>query len=146
MRRVVIGVGNPVRGDDAVGTEVVRRLPSSIGAVPSSGDPSGIIAEMADAEEAIIVDAIRSGRPAGTVIVTDVRRHPIAVTKVPSTHGMGLADALELARILGTLPRRVWLVGVEVGSLSVGAALTPEAEAGIGRAVAAVCRLCGEAA
>jgi hydrogenase maturation protease len=146
MRRVVIGVGNPVRGDDVVGTEVVRRLPSSIGAVTSSGDPSGVIAELAGAEEAIIVDAIRSGRPAGTVIVTDVRRHPIAVTTVSSTHGMGLAEALELARILGTLPRRVWLVGIEVGSLSVGAALSPEAEAGIGRAVAAVRHLCGEAA
>ena len=146
MRRVVIGVGNSARGDDAVGTEVVRRLPSSIGAVTSSGDLPGLITELAGAEEAIIVDAIRSGRPAGTVIVTDARRHPIPVTTVRSTHGMGVAEALELARIFGTLSGRVLLVGIEVGSVSVGAAFTPEAEAGIGRAVAAVRRLFGEAA
>ena len=146
MRRVVIGVGNPARGDDAIGSEVVRRLPSSIGAITRSGEPSGIIAELAGADEAIIVDAIWSGRPAGTGIVTDVRCHPIEVTTVTSTHGLGLAEALELARILGTLPRHVWLIGIEVGSLGVGAAFTPAVETGIEGAIAAVRRLCGEAA
>ncbi len=42
-----------------------------------------------------------------------------------SSHGLGLAQAIELARALGTLPRRCLVYAIEGARFTAGAPLTP---------------------
>jgi hydrogenase maturation protease len=134
---VVIGIGNEDRSDDACGRWTARRL---VGQVParveeSEGEATRLLDLWAGATSAIIVDAVRSGAPPGTVHRRSMDGgragpHPLAT----STHGLGLAEAIGLGRALGRAPPHIVVYGIEVASLAPGRGLTPSVE----RAVAEV--------
>ncbi|HEY5553668.1 MAG TPA: hydrogenase maturation protease, partial [Cellulomonas sp.] len=72
--RVVIGLGSPDRGDDAVGPEVARRvadlhLPGVT--VVEHEDPTGLIDLWDTADLAVVVDAVRSGSAPGSLLVVE---------------------------------------------------------------------------
>ena len=70
--RVIIGVGNRWRSDDAAGIAVAERLADlNIPAHPHTGDPASLMALWEGADEVIIVDAVNAGEAPGTVIVLD---------------------------------------------------------------------------
>jgi len=74
----------------------------------------------------VVVDALSSGAPAGTLHRVDAADGPLPRDlRLASTHAMGVADALELGRALGRAPRRVVVVGVEGASFGMGEELTP---------------------
>jgi hydrogenase maturation protease len=83
-----------------------------------------------------VIDAVRSGAPAGTIHRLDVGSEPApAAPRLGSTHAVGLAEAVELGRALGRLPARLELYGIEGARFDAGAELTPAVE----RAVEALC-------
>ncbi|MGA2182228.1 MAG: hydrogenase maturation protease [Bryobacteraceae bacterium] len=142
-RRIgVIGLGNPDRGDDAVGVLVVRslvgRMPSDV-ALVEDGDPLSVLEEWEKFDAVILVDAVRSGSPAGTVQVFDGRRLPSTVRAgLVSTHGLGVRDVIGLGEALGTLPEIVRVVGIEAAEFEPGAALAPEVVRAVAEAVEVV--------
>jgi hydrogenase maturation protease len=143
---MVIGVGNPLRGDDAAGIEVARRLslarPPGVMVLEQEGEPATLLEAWAGADEALIVDGVSSGSPPGTLhrfVVTD---EPLPAELFrPSTHALGVAEAVELARELGRLPRRLSVYGIEGESFDAGDGLTPLVQAAVERLVL---ELCGE--
>jgi hydrogenase maturation protease len=86
------------------------------------------------------VDASASGAAAGTVRRLDARAGPLpAASFALSSHGLGLAAAIELARALGQLPPRCIVYAIEGASFAAGAPLTPavaEAAAEVTRRIA----------
>ena len=122
----VIGLGNEWRGDDGVGLEVARRL----GGRMLGGEPIELAEALAGGTEVSVVDAVSSGAPAGTVHTFDASHEPLPARLfgASSTHTLGLAEALELARSLGRLPDRVIVYGVEGASFGFGKGLSPEVE------------------
>ncbi|MBP2703927.1 hydrogenase maturation protease [Microbispora sp. RL4-1S] len=126
-RTVVVGFGGVCRGDDAAGIEVVRllrgTLPPQVALVENRGDAAELIESWSGADLAVVVDAVRSGAPPGTVH----RCHALApgAGRHLGSHGLGLRDAVELARALGRLPRRLLIVGIEGADFTLGAAMTP---------------------
>ena len=127
---IVIGVGNRSRGDDAVGIRVVERLRGSVECYESNGDPSELIVLFGSATDVIVVDAMVSGSPPGTITTTEITFGNAPSSVVPlfsqtSTHGFGVFEALELGRILGTIPRRLTVIGIEGADFSPGARLSP---------------------
>ncbi len=130
---LVIGVGNDLRGDDSAGLEVARRLRgvgdgarAGVGApLAYDGDGAGLLDLWQGARAVVLVDAISSGAPAGTI-----HRFDASATALParmahgSTHAIGLADAIELARVLRRLPPRVLVYGVVGERFGAGAALS----------------------
>jgi hydrogenase maturation protease len=94
---------------------------------------------------AIVVDAVRSGAPPGTVTLTWLDRLGDVVLPAgcgrASTHGLGVADVFRLACEIGLGPRRVALVGVEGQDFSHGEGLSAPVEAGADQAVALVVKL-----
>jgi hydrogenase maturation protease len=118
-RPLLIGVGNAARGDDAAGLLAARAL----GGIELEGDPSALIDLVDGVDEVIVVDAVRSGAPAGTVHRFDVSERPLPATvrSSASTHLVGLADAIELARALGRLPPRAIVYGIEGERFDTGA-------------------------
>ncbi|HEY4897319.1 MAG TPA: hydrogenase maturation protease [Solirubrobacteraceae bacterium] len=143
----MIGVGNALRGDDAAGLEVVRLLSARAAAAgvvvrEQEGEALGLLEQWDGADVAILVDAIHSGAPAGTVHRVDASRRPIPARlgSSSSTHAIGVAEAVELARAMGRLPARVILVGLEGTRFDTGAALSAEVRAAVGEMAEAVLR------
>ena len=125
---VVIGVGNALRGDDAVGLEVASQvgplLPGSVAAYESSGEMSELIALWTGAARVILVDAIAANDEPGRVVRLEAGEQPISLRAPPTTHRLGLGEAIELARATGDLPRRVVVFGIEVERCNYGEELS----------------------
>ena len=61
----------------------------------------------------IVVDAVVTGAPVGTVQAWDGRQPLASPSTTASTHGLGVAEAIELARVLGCLPIKLRVYGIE---------------------------------
>ena len=124
--RLVVGIGNPDRGDDAVGRLVARalrgRVPGDVRVVEQDGEATALLAELQSARNVWLIDAARSGAPAGTIRRIDCS---VADAALPdggvSSHGFGVAEAIGLARALGVLPGRCIVYAVEAAEITVGA-------------------------
>ncbi len=133
----VIAVGNPLRADDGAGAEVARRLagrvPAGVRLVELGGEPAELLDAWDGLRVVVVVDAVRAGAAPGTVHRFDASSAPLAVrTGSTSTHGLGLAAALELGRALGRLPPRVIVVGIETaGDDAPGGTLSPPVQGAI---------------
>jgi hydrogenase maturation protease len=140
MRRIVIGVGNPTRGDDAAGLEVARRVRH----IESHQEVNGSY-ELMDvwegADEVIVVDAARSGAPPGTVHRFDAHDVPLPRGVLStSTHSVGVMETIEMARSLGRLPERVVVYGIEVSVLTPGTGLSAPVEEAVNELVTEIDR------
>jgi hydrogenase maturation protease len=132
----VIGIGNPLRGDDAAGLLVARRVRELAGAEVDvrelEGEPSRLIDAWQGAATAVVADAARSGAVPGTVMRFDATEGPLPpFVSATSTHALGLGDAIELARALGRLPSRLIVYAIEGARFGAGDALTPAVAAAV---------------
>jgi hydrogenase maturation protease len=149
MKTLLLGLGNPLVTDDSVGLRVAAELKSRLTGRPDvevAEDCSGglrLMERMAGYDRAIVIDAIRSGAPPGTI-------HHLTPGDVPtqrsaSSHDVNLPTALALGRQAGMhLPedRHILLVGIEAEDiLNFGERCTPAVEAAIPRAVEEVVRV-----
>jgi hydrogenase maturation protease len=127
--RVVIGVGNAARGDDAAGLIAARRL----GGLEHEGDPVALLDVWRGAELAVVIDAVSSGAEPGTVHRFDATSAPLPARLRGSTssHALGLAEAIELGRTLGRLPGRLIVYGIEGERFEAGTELTPAVAAAV---------------
>lgn len=124
-RLCILGVGSP-SGDDRAGWMVVDALLAS--GVRTGGE---IVIDKLDRPGAnliflfehvgwvILIDAMRSNGQPGSIRRFDQQDWP-AYCGGLSSHGFGVLDALTLARELGSLPPRLDLYGIEIGSASPG--------------------------
>jgi hydrogenase maturation protease len=131
MTPLVLGVGNDWRGDDGAGLEVARMLRCSArpGAriVEYQGEPSGLIDAWQGEGDVVLVDAVSSGAPSGTVHRLDLLEGPLPPELFrASTHHLGVPEVVELARALERLPSRLELYGIEGRDFDTGVALGPE--------------------
>jgi hydrogenase maturation protease len=132
-RITIIGIGHPDRGDDAIGRIVAARLAPRAGdgvdVIGLDGEATALLERLGETEHAIVVDAVLSGAPPGTIRRFDVVRQALPTGTGLSSHGFGLAEAVELARALGRLPARCTVFAVEAASFDHGAPLSCEVAA-----------------
>src|SRR5512145_3075445 len=122
---LIIGIGNEYRSDDAAGLIVARRLKErladSVKVIEQSGDGAALMEAWRGAETVIIFDAVMSGAAAGTIHRFDVSAQPLPKSGFRcSTHAFGVAEAIELARALGELPRSLIVYGIEGNNFAAG--------------------------
>jgi len=126
VRVLVIGCGNTDRGDDGAGILVARRLRESGVAVREhSGDGLALIDAWSQAEYVILIDAVLTGSPPGTIsgcVGADAVLPPSASI---SSHSFDLANAIELARALDRLPGSLKIYGIEASAFEPGTAPQP---------------------
>ena len=144
-RPLVVGVGNRDRGDDAIGPLVADAFAESIsdvGTLVAEGDLSDLAMKLHADQRVVIVDAMFSGRPPGSIIELDAMgdRLPVGAGLV-SSHGVGLAEAVELGRLLGRLPQQLIVVGVEGATFDQFADVTQDVVAAIPIVVARVAEI-----
>ncbi len=130
---MIIGLGTETRGDDAAGLLVARRLQElGVAALEYSGELLGLMDLWEGAERVILIDALRSGRPPGTIMVLDARQAPFTGDAMPiSTHGLGLYETLSLAEELGRLPPHVVIYGIEAHHLEAAGEVSAEVLAAV---------------
>ncbi len=131
---LVIGVGNDYRCDDAVGLIVARRAkeraPEGVTVLEESGEGTALLDRWRDASAVILIDAVHSGSPPGTVHRLEAHEGKISGELFClSTHAVSIAKAIELAKALHQLPSRVVVYGVEGKRFRAGAGLSAEVEA-----------------
>ncbi|MEI5525579.1 hydrogenase maturation protease [Streptomyces brasiliscabiei] len=140
-RIAVIGVGNEFRRDDGVGAAVVAGLREQADGLPlppctvlavCDGDPARLIGLWEDAGLAVVVDAAHAhpGHP-GRVHRLELDAGQSARSGSTSSHGLGLGEAVELARALGRLPGRLVVYAVEGADGSFGTGLSPAVTASL---------------
>lgn len=116
----VFGLGSPF-GDDAVGLLVIEALsarPQFAGRVRFHAlDRPGtrLIPLLQAATEAILIDAVSTGAPPGTLHFLSPHHLRHAEQGPASSHGLGLAQTLSLAAAMGALPAQLEIWGIEMG-------------------------------
>jgi hydrogenase maturation protease len=136
QRLAVIGLGNPLRGDDGVGSRLVeeltrRGLPEGVTAL--DGGTGGLdllhMLEGCAWQRAVIVDAADVGRKPGQFVrFTPDQARLVQTADNFSLHHAGLSEVLALANALGqTLPDLV-IFGVQPAQIGWGEGLSQAVE------------------
>ena len=141
----MIGIGNPLRGDDAIGLLVARRVREladpEVEVMELEGEPARLIDAWQGAGLAVVVDALKSGASEGAVTRFDAAADPLPPSvRASSTHALGLGEAIEIARALDRLPERLVVFGVEGTRFQAGSDLSPAVAAAIEPVAEAVLR------
>ena len=126
---LVVGVGNILLGDEGVGIHAIRELdrrfqfPENV--TLTDGGTAGLLlmGEILQAEKVLILDAIRSGNPTGTVVRLDGTALGSALQGKLSPHELGLGDILSAARLQG-FDAEVVVLGIEPERIELGLTLS----------------------
>jgi hydrogenase maturation protease len=140
-RALVVGLGNDLLADDAVGVLAARtletRLAGKADVVATALHGVALLEVFLGYERAIVIDAIQTGEHApGTVVEIDTAT--LRPTASPSPHYVGLPEMLGLAEQLGLeFPKAVRVFAVEVvDTCTIGGEMTAEVQS----AIAEVCQ------
>ncbi len=145
MRVAIIGIGNVLTGDDAIGPHVVRlvearyELPEGVQVIDAGTPGYDLTAFMVGLDALLLVDAVKGRGAPGEIEVYDraelVTKRPVLAM---SPHEPGVREALMNADFMGVTPGIVRLVGVVPARTDTGIGLSPEVRAAVPAAVAAV--------
>jgi hydrogenase maturation protease len=144
MRILVLGIGNLLLGDEAVGVRIVEaleqryRLPAHVEVLDGGTSGMELMEMMADRDHLIVADAVLTGAEPGSVAVLYDEEIPALFTRKVSPHQLGLSDVLMALRLTDEFPRRLTLVGVVPESLEPGIGLSAVVSQAIEPALAKV--------
>ncbi len=134
---LVVGLGNPDRGDDAAGILVARRLRErGINAIEHTGAMLNLLDIWAWSDRVIVVDAVVSGATPGSIQIWDPRKVSLkSVVFRASTHEFSLADTIELARAVDRLPTWMRIYGIEAARFDACTQPSEDVNSGVERVV-----------
>ncbi len=157
MKTIVIGLGNPILGDDAIGWRVVEAAQARLAEMGSSLPMAqsievdyqalggiSLMERLIGYDRAIVVDALQTGAPIGTVSYMPIEALPnLSAGHTTAVHDTSLQDALTLGRSMGAeLPKDVTIVGIEAERVyEFSETLSPQLAAAIPMAVKTILSL-----
>jgi hydrogenase maturation protease len=145
----IIGIGSPF-GDDAAGLEVARIIakspPPNCEVIIADRPGADLIEMLGRVEAVILIDAVRSGAPAGTIHQLSFNELARSKAQFVSSHELGVAAAVQLAYILGRAPRRGIVLGIEIATpaVQVPCSITQHVRQAIGDTLSLVPSLANE--
>lgn len=122
MEPLIIGVGNPDRGDDGAGPAVIRQLTGM--RTSELRDCSALIDTWSGEHSVVVVDAMQSGGTPGSVMTINAATETMPTQAFRSTHSFGLAESIELAKALNRMPVSMTIYGIEAASFERGSPLS----------------------
>jgi hydrogenase maturation protease len=127
---LVIGIGNALRRDDAVGLVVAhwlkRHAPHTLSVMEHNDDGVDLMEAWHGMRHVFLIDAVRSGAAPGSIQRFDAGRTGLPSSWFPcSSHLIGVAEAVALARFLLRLPDRLIVYGIEGVEYGYGEGLSP---------------------
>ena len=145
MKTLLIAVGNTFRRDDGAGPMVAEKLLGTPGLdiLILPGEGTELLEAWSGRNNVLVVDAMRSGKDAAG----GIRRFDALAETLPKdafpclSHRFGLAEAVEMGKVLGRLPGSLTLFGIEAEDFGQGPGLTPAVAAGVDRLAAEIIKL-----
>lgn len=114
-----------MRSDDGAGARVLGLIGEDFKTRLITGDCAQLIDLWAGRENVIIIDAAKSGAPTGTIHEFDAINSEIPRgCFIHTSHEFGVAEAVETARILGQLPKNLYVYGIEGKNFGFGEILS----------------------
>ena len=127
---VVIGLGNPLMGDDGLGLAAIARLqevwrlPDGVEVVDGGTWGMNLLPVIEDAGRVLLIDAVATGAAPGTLHLLERNRIPKYLATKISPHQVDLRDVLALAELRGTLPEQTVAVGLEPAAVELSNTLS----------------------
>jgi hydrogenase maturation protease len=122
-------VGNEFRSDDGIGPWIARELKRrgiAADVMEASGEGTHLMSLWSGHDRVVVIDAMQSGAAPGTIQTFDAIAAPLPAECFTNTsHDFGVAQAIELARVLGQLPPALTVHGIEGADFSAGLEMTP---------------------
>lgn len=148
---LVLGIGNVLLRDEGVGVVVARalveaqaagrvHLPRETEIVDGGTLGLDLLPMFQDASAVVLVDAVNLGQAPGTVTILRDDDVQAAFSRHVSPHQIGVGDLVAAARLMGTMPERLTLVGIQPGDIAIGLELSEPVAAAVEVAVEAVRR------
>jgi len=134
----LLGIGNILMNDDAAGVLVIQALsekfnfPEELTLLDGGTLGLDILPYLEGIDRLLVVDAVETGDPPGTLIRMTGDDIPLALATKVSPHQMGLKDLLLVADLQGYAPREMVLWGVQPGSIEMDIELSPEVAQSMG--------------
>jgi hydrogenase maturation protease len=128
---LVLGLGNILLSDDALGVRVAERLldeycfPPGVQVMDGGTLGLDLLGYVEDADRLVVVDGLDLGAEPGTTTRLADGQVPAFLAPKVSCHQMGLVDLLAACRLSGRFPDELVLWGVQPESLEVGLGLSP---------------------
>ncbi|HUK46903.1 MAG TPA: hydrogenase maturation protease [Terriglobales bacterium] len=123
----IIACGNRNRSDDGAGLLVAERLRSfGIQVEVQSGEALDLIEAWRGADEVIVIDTVVTGARPGTLHIWDGAELQLPACSQPSSHGLGVAEAISLSRTLNYVPKRLQIFGIEGRNFNFGSTVSPQ--------------------
>ena len=137
---LVIGIGNEYRSDDGIGLVIVRmireRLLLSVNVKEESGEGAALMEAWQGYESVILVDAVSSDVKPGTIFKINAGKKNVPAKFFRySTHAFSMAEAIELARAMNTLPPKLFIYGIEGANFSAGVGISHAVQEAANRVV-----------
>jgi hydrogenase maturation protease len=139
---VVIGLGNPLMGDDGLGLVVLERLrdgwdlPADVELVDGGTWGMNLLHVIEDAERVLLIDAIEIAASPGTEIVLPREQLPRYLATKISPHEVDMRDVLALAELRGNLPERTTAIGLQPERIELSEELSAVVQEGVDHLVA----------
>ncbi len=133
---VVIGVGNTILSDEGVGVHAARllesdpRVPDCVTILDGGTLGLELIPYASHASRLLILDAMNSGNPPGT-LARMTGRDLLATTAGRSVHQLGVADLISALFLVSSGPQEIVVLGVQPANTDWGTSLSPELEAAL---------------
>jgi hydrogenase maturation protease len=143
---IVIGVGNPLLGDDGLGLAALARLreawvlPAEVELLDGGTWGMNLLPLIEDADRVLLIDAIDTGAAPGTQVTMPRGRLPRYLATKISPHQVDLSDVLALAELRGTLPAETIAIGMQPAGFEFGSPLSEPLRAGLDDLVEGVVR------
>jgi hydrogenase maturation protease len=131
-RRVVLGLGNVLYGDEGFGIHALHNLSTHLSEYPGiewvDGGVLGLdlLPLVESCSHLLVLDALNAYLPSGTVVELNKDQIPLYSGIKLSEHQLGFQEVLGLAAFRGRLPEHLHLIGVQPAHLEVGTNLSPK--------------------
>lgn len=128
---LILGVGNIILSDEAVGVRAVEALisaydlPLGVQALDGGTSSMEMLDEIANLDLLVVVDALKAGKPQGTLLRLAGDEVPVFFRQKLSPHQIGLSDVLASLEFAGCRPKDMVVIGVEAENFSLGLEMTP---------------------
>ncbi len=141
---LVLGIGNTLLGDDGVGVHLVSRLAvwcrrwhGAVETVEGGTQGLSLLGTIAGRRSLILLDAIALGYRPGTVHVREDKEVLALCSRSTTAHEGNAGELLAAAHLIGELPARIFLVGIEPGCFDSGAGFSAPVQTAIPAALRA---------
>lgn len=146
MSILVLGLGNLVMTDDALGSRSVQelekryRFPERVTLLDGGTLGLDLLPRLEGIDQLLVIDALQMGAEPGSVFRLAGEEVPRAFANKLSVHQMGLQDLLAVAELQGHLPPQLVVWGAQSESIEMGMEMTAAVVAAMEQVVAGVVR------